>query len=480
MLSARWAAFTIGAALVAAACSSSGGAPQSAGVTTAATLPAAGAGAGGTSAGSSLQPSAVGAAGAAGAALWPTYHHDAGRSGVDPKAPAAGTVAKAWTSPNLDGTVYAEPLVVGDRVIAATEGDMVYALAASTGAVLWSTHLGTPMDGSALPCGNIDPSGITGTPVIDPAAGLVWVVAFVQPGRHDLVSLDLASGRVRSRRAADPPGANPLEEQERGALTRAAGTVYVPYGGLYGDCGGYHGFVVGFPETGSGASRSWQVPTQREGGLWAPSGPVIGPNGDVYVTTGNAQSTSAFDEGNSVVRLSPGLQQQDVFAPANWADLSASDSDLGSVSPTFVPGGLVFQVGKAGVGYLLSASHLGGIGGELFSAPVCDAAFGGTAVSGSRVFVPCRDGLVALDVGSGPRFGVAWRHQGAGAGSPVVAGGVVWVVDTDGRLWGLDQSNGRVRASENLGGVTHFPSLAIGGGQLFVPTGARIVSYRGV
>ena len=94
-----------------------------------------GVGAGGTSAGSSSQPSAVGAAGAAGAtgsALWPTYHHDAGRSGVDPTAPAAGTVAKAWTSPSLDGTVYAEPLVVGNRVIAATEGDTVYALAAST------------------------------------------------------------------------------------------------------------------------------------------------------------------------------------------------------------------------------------------------------------------------------------------------------------------------------------------------------------
>jgi outer membrane protein assembly factor BamB len=399
---------------------------------------------------------------------------------VDPTAAPAGPVAKAWTSATLDGTVYAGPLVVGDRVIVATEGDTVYALGASSGAIVWSTNLGAPMDGSALPCGNIDPSGITGTPVIDPDGGTIWVVAFVKPGRHDLVALDLASGGVKTRRTADPPGANPLEEQERGALSRAGGTVYVPYGGLYGDCGNYHGFVVGFPESGSGAVRAWQVPTARGGGLWAASGPVIGPNGDLWVTTGNAQSTSAFDDGNAVIRLSPDLNQRDVFAPADWASLSASDGDLGSMSPTLVPEGLVFQVGKEGVGYLLSASHLGGVDGQVFSAKVCDAAFGGTAVSGTRVFVPCRNGLVALDVRPGPRFVVAWRHGGAGAGSPVVAGGDVWMVDTDGGLWALDEADGRVRANENLGQVTHFPAVAIGGGQLFTATGARVVSYRGV
>jgi polyvinyl alcohol dehydrogenase (cytochrome) len=413
-------------------------------------------------------------------AAWATYHHDAGRSGVDPSEPPATALAPAWTSGPLDGAVYGEPLVVGERVIAATENDSVYALAATTGAVLWSAKLGTPMAGSALPCGDIDPTGITGTPVVDPAAGLVWVVAFVTPGRHDLVALDLTSGLVRSRRPADPPGANPLVEQERGALALAAGTVYVPYGGLYGDCGPYHGFVVGLSATGAGPVASWQVPTTREGGVWAPPGPVVGPGGQLYVTTGNTQSASTFDDGNAVVRLSADLRQQDVFAPADWVALNNSDNDLGSVSPTLLPGGLVFQIGKAGVGYLLRAARLGGVGGQLFAASVCDGAFGGTAVAGNRVFVPCRDGLVALDVGQGPRFSVAWRTHGAAAGAPVVAGGVVWMVDTGGRLLGLDQSTGRVRDSVDLGPVTHFPSLAVGGRQLFAATGTRIVSYRGV
>ena len=144
---------------------------------------------------------------------------------------------------------------------------------------------------------------------------------------------------------------------------------------------------------------------------------------------------------------------------------------------SILPGGRIFQIGKEGVGYLLSASHLGGVGGQLFSAKVCNSAFGGTAVSGERVFVPCRDGLVAVDV-TGSRFTVAWRH-GGGAGAPVVAGGVVWMLDDSGRLWGLNQTTGRVRDDVKVGPVSHFPSVAIGGGQLFVASGARVVSYRG-
>ncbi len=424
------------------------------------------------------QPSTSAVSGGAPAPVWPTYQHDAGRTGVDAAAPPATTLANLWTSDALDGAVYGQPLVIGDRVIAATEGDSVYALASTTGKVLWSAKLGSPMAGSSLPCGDIDPSGITGTPVVDTASGLVWVVTFVKPGRHELVALDLSSGQVRSSRAADPPGANPLEQQERGALTIAGGTVYVPYGGLYGDCGGYHGFVVGLPETGSGPMVSWRVPTTREGGLWAPPGPVVGVGGDLWVTTGNTESTSTFDDGNAVVRLSSDLRQLDAFAPADWADLNRTDTDLGSVSPTLVAGGLVFQIGKAGVGYLLQADRLGGVGGQAYSAPVCAAAFGGTAVSGSMVFVPCTDGLVALDVAPGPRFSVAWRTHDTGAGTPVVAGGLVWMVDTSGSLWGFDQTTGQVRQRARIGPVTHFPSLSVGGGALFAETGTRIVSYR--
>ena len=147
---------------------------------------------------------------------WVTYDHDAGRDGVDPSSPAAGRVGPAWTSPVLDGQVYAQPLVVGSSVIVATENNSVYAFNAATGRPRWARHLATPVPGSTLPCGNIEPSGITGTPVADPATGQLWVVTFSPPYRHTLWSLSLATGGVTSSRPADPPGSDPRAEQERG------------------------------------------------------------------------------------------------------------------------------------------------------------------------------------------------------------------------------------------------------------------------
>ncbi len=180
-----------------------------------------------------------------GSADWSAYNHDAARSGVDPSSPALRHVERAWTSPVLDGAVYAQPLVMGRSVIVATEGDTVYSLSEASGRIQWSRHLGTPLNGSALACGDINPSGVTGTPDVDLAHGIVWAVTFSTPGRHTLWGLRLSSGAVVSHRIADPPGSDPLVQQQRGALALEGSTVYIPYGGLYGDCAGYHGWVVG-------------------------------------------------------------------------------------------------------------------------------------------------------------------------------------------------------------------------------------------
>src|SRR6201982_1635704 len=77
---------------------------------------------------------------------------------------------------NFDGTpsgnVYAQPLYIeggpnGPMIIAVTESNNVYALNATTGTVIWQVNLGPPVPLSDLFCGNIDPVGITGTPVVD-------------------------------------------------------------------------------------------------------------------------------------------------------------------------------------------------------------------------------------------------------------------------------------------------------------------------
>jgi outer membrane protein assembly factor BamB len=412
---------------------------------------------------------------------WTTYHGDAARSGVARGGPALRRPQLGWTSAALDQPVYGEPLVVGGRVLVATEGDSVYALQERSGALLWHTKLGEPIAGGSLPCGNVDPVGVTSTPVADPADGLLYVVAFLDPDHphHELVALDLASGAVRFRRPADPPGADPRVHNQRGALVLANGRVYVAFGGRYGDCGRYHGWVVGLPASGNGPVVTFRVPTAREAGIWAPAGPVVDRWGELLVATGNGASTVHYDEGSSVLRLAADLRQLDAFAPPDWAELSRADADLGSVSPTLVGDGLVFQVGKAGVGYLLAADHLGGVGGQRFSGQVCQGAYGATAWRAPLVYVPCTDGLVALRVARqpAPAFRVAWRSARFNAGPPIVAGGAVWTLDQQtGTLLAFDPATGRARGRVHVGLAAHFAAPSAADGLILVATGRQVTA----
>jgi outer membrane protein assembly factor BamB len=425
----------------------------------------------------SSPPSFAGTA-AAPSSGWPTYHRDASRTGLDPTSPSLLPMRRAWASSALDGQVYAEPLVIGDRVFVATESDSVYALDATSGRELWRTHLGEAVSRSSLACGDIDPLGITGTPVADSRAGLLWVAPFVKPGRHELVALDLSNGSVRSRRAIDPPHADPMFLQQRAALAVSTGTVYVAFGGLFGDCGSYNGWVVGARADGTGSLMTYRTNTNGRAGIWGPSGPAIDAAGDLYVSTGNGDSTGTFDFGDAVVRLAPDLRILDWFAPANWADLNAADTDVGSMGPALVGDGLVFQAGKEGIGYLMQASHLGGINGQAFKAPVCGGAWGGTASMPPYLFVGCSDGLVALRIGSRPSFTMAWRSPQFWAEPPIVAGGLVWTIDRGASaLVGFDAASGQERFRQTIGSEAHFATPAAANGRIFVPAGTSIVAF---
>ena len=406
---------------------------------------------------------------------WTTYHHDNARTGFE-----GGTnftsVARVWTSETLDGAVYAEPLVSGGTVFVATENNSVYALDATSGSVVWRTHLGPPVPGSQLECGDISTSGVTGTPVIDAATSTIFVVVFSHL-HHQLFGIDLKTGAVVSNVSADPPGFADAVQQQRSALSLFGGTVYVPYGGLYGDCGAYHGWVVGLPASGSGTMDVYKVPTLREGGIWAPSGAAIDSSGMVYVATGNGASDTTFDHGDSVISLSPSLGETGYFAPENWAQLNRDDADLGSAGPSLVGAGTLFQVGKEGVGYLLDSSRLGGIGGETFSAPVCGGSYGGAAFANSTVFVPCTNGVFALRI-DGQSFSLSWHSGSFDSGPPIVTGGVVWSVDvSSSTLNGFSASDGRQLYSFHLGSVVHFCTPSAGDGRLFVASGDTIQAF---
>ena len=94
--------------------------------------------------------SVVGARGAT-TANWPVYHGTAAGSGAATGVASVDTSARAWTSPVLDGQIYGSPLTVGNDVYVATEANRIYELSGSTGKVIWSRRIATPVPASASP-----------------------------------------------------------------------------------------------------------------------------------------------------------------------------------------------------------------------------------------------------------------------------------------------------------------------------------------
>jgi len=428
---------------------------------------------------------------------WPTFHGDNTRQGDDTSDPGLADPVPAWTSPKLDGDTYAQPVIVGSQVIVATENNTVYSLAASDGAIEWSTHLGTPRT-AAITCGDIDPQGITSTPVVD--GGNVYAVANIQTSSSsfyfDLVSLSLATGAVNWQTDIDPPDdSNPsgitwsdeaLTMEDRGALLVTDGRVYVPMGGNDGDCGGYHGYVVSYPESGSGSVTWWAssevTPGDSQGADWSAGGISEDASGYIYVSTGNSNqdsSTDPYDYGDGVIKLDPNNLAPgapvDYFAPSNWYQLNADDADLGSTSPLQLPDDRIFIVGKGGTGYLLNSADLGHIGGQIAEHQVChatgDAAFGSLAYASGVVYVGCSDGMAAVQIAtSNDDFSTLWYNTASVANHPpTVAGGLVWSVSSGGdQLLGLSAGTGQLEQTLSISGSTHFTTPSAANGQLYV------------
>lgn len=442
-----------------------------------------------------------------------TYDYTNVRTGLDTATGPIGGLANsaAWTT-HLDGAVYGEPLLYGGFILVATEHDTIYALVPRTGKVAWRLHVATPVSTSVIDqapglgsyCGNINPLGITGTPVIDTAHNVIYVAAEEMDGstkwqniRHRLYAVSLRTHQILWKRLIDPPGANTANgytiaaQQQRPALTLAYGHVYVNFGGLAGDCGKYHGWVVGVPSTGAGAESYYQVPTNTEGAVWATNGALVTPQGNLIVDTGNGSSASTFDGANAVVELTPGLKVVSQWAPSDWANLSAQDWDLGSAGPVPVPGtnNLLFVAGKHAAdsyGYLIHETALGsGPAAALYTGQVCtdpnSGVFGADAaaivkVAGTPtpvIFAACESGTVALAVTTGPSpsFTRIWGPSTASPpGPPIVAGGYVWALDWNAsELVAMNPATGAVKWQRSTTTLNHFATPTIGDGLIIVP-----------
>lgn len=196
-----------------------------------------------------------------------TYHGDNSRSGqyVVPtlswEKARSVELDRAFNA-HVAGSMYAQPLywrppgADAGMLFVATEDDVVQALDATTGKELWRRVVGRPVRRSSLPCGNIDPLGITGTPAIDPTTQAIYFDGAVERRngpRHEVFALSTKDGSVLPGWPIDVAALlqkagrhfDPSVHNQRAALTLLDGTVYVAFSGHFGDCGNYHGWVVG-------------------------------------------------------------------------------------------------------------------------------------------------------------------------------------------------------------------------------------------
>ena len=429
------------------------------------------------------QATAAGVAHVDATSSWAVYHGDALGTGADTSGVTFNPPNPAWTSAALDGQVYGEPLEATGRVFVATENDTVYALAANTGAVLWSTHIGTPVPSGDLPCGDISPSvGITGTPVVDAARGEIFVVADELVGgapAHFLLGFNLYSGTVDLDVAVDPAGQNRADILQRTGLNLSNGNVVFGYGGNDGDCASYSGWVVSVPEGGGTPGYYQAVPIGHDGAVWmGGAAPEVDSAGNIWTTTGNGSSSTPYDYSDSVLELSSSLTRTQYFAPSTWSSDNSGDLDLGSSPPALLPNGTALQVGKSSTAYLLNQASLGGIGGQIGS-PIgaCGSnSDGGDAISGTVVYVPCSSGVQAIQTSP---LGTLWQTSSGAHGPPIVAGGLVWSIGGS-SLYGLNPANGAKVQQVSIGGqANHFPTPSVGDGLLLAPSTDQVSAFSG-
>ena len=199
-------------------------------------------------------------------------------------------------------------------IIAVTESNNVYALNATTGTVIWQRNLG-PAVTSGLPCGNINPLGITGTPVVDLASRSLFFDALIDGAtkKHFIYSLNVDTGATNPGWPVDVNATatyngmtfTSLVQKERGGLALVNGRVYVSYSGHAGDCGTYHGWVVGVDINNPSNVHAWAT-TAIGGGIWGHGG-VASDGTNMFVVTGNTFNTGGnWMGGEAIIRLQAG------------------------------------------------------------------------------------------------------------------------------------------------------------------------------
>jgi hypothetical protein len=447
-----------------------------------------------------------------------TYHNDLARSGVNDReyALSASTVnSKSFGklfSCSVDGAVYTQPLWVADVkingaphnvVFVGTEHDSLYAFDADAApcSQLWKAdltdmaHGGTGLertvsgklvgrgDGDLLP-----EIGITGTPVIDPASRIIYVVSksMSLTGRsfyQRLHAIDLATGAEKAGSpiniAATYPGTgdggsqvtfNTRTEHQRAALALVNAVVYVAWGS-HEDRAPFYGWIMGYTYNGKTFRQSYVLnlgPNTRDAGVWMTGGaPAADSSNALYVTTGNGgfdarkATPPNNDYGDSLLKLSSSLKVLQYFTPTNEQVSNAENNDFGAGSPVLgnLPEGspvthIAIAGGKDGMLYVLNRDSLGGYGdskawqqisigtegdlneatpGVIFSAPVLWNNYLYIAGAGGPLKAfrldPSTTRLSLVGTSKAPASGFSYPGSTPSVSSQATSNGIVWILD---------------------------------------------------
>ena len=510
-----------------------------------------GAGAARDTAPDATRPDTAGAGGATGHASVLQHHNNASRDGLylDPALSRAAIanlhVDPAFAGATILGPTYAQPLYLAganggsDLVIVATEQNHVYAFDASTGGKpVWERAVGTPLPKSRLAtlrsgCGNIDPLGITGTPIIDAATRTIYLDAMIiasanATAQHQVFALDADTGTVKSGWPVDLNSQamsgsttfDSLVQNQRGALALLEGKVFVPFGGHIGDCSTYHGWIVGVSTTDPTQVSAW-VTRALAGGVWAPGG-ISSDGQSLFFATGNTENAAntfsappSWQDGETIFRLPASLvasgQTADYFTPTNWAALDNADTDLGGTAPVVfsVPGAkpsaLIVGLGKDGNAYLLDRANLGGLANPMVLASVAT----GTIINAAAAYTTPQatyvvfkgtgkgcpsgqsGGLAAFKVSaaSPPAITMAWCGGPSTQASPAVSAtdtqgtdAVVWIVGSDNKLYALDGDTGKSifaggASTDTMSSVQKFIPPIVANGRVFVAANNQVYAF---
>jgi hypothetical protein len=344
-----------------------------------------------------------------------TGHNDTSRTGWNSHektltvANVGGGQFDLQQSVVLDNQVDTQPLVVKNQSIAgrtvpivvyvATANDTVYAIDGTTGAILLSKSLGTPVPQSALPgqCSNNAPSiGVDSTPAISTASQTLYLIADSLVNGAPVLTLHaLGLGTLQDVVAPVPivashllaDGSNfsldPFAARQRSALLLSGDTLYAgfaSYCDIRADIS--RGWVLGWNASSLAPLSANQLNNRAVNApddfylssVWMSGSGLAAaaPNGSIYFTTGNSDYSgtthnAATNLSESLLRVAPDLARvQGRFTPDNEVELDQDDEDFGSGGVMLPPPQagaepqLAAAAGKDGQLYLLNRKQANG------------------------------------------------------------------------------------------------------------------------